>query len=100
MEELAPVVDDAQPVGVAVGGDTDVTAVLDHKAPQADEGFAAGGGKASAEQGVMPLVDYVHVAPGGDEDGAQGGLGHAVHGVQHHLQRPGADGVHIHRPDH
>ena len=44
-------------------------------------------------------MNHVHIAPGGDEDGAQGGFGHAEHGVQHHLQPPGADGVHVHRPD-
>ena len=44
-------------------------------------------------------MDHVHIAPGGDKDGAQRGFGHAEHGVQHHLQPPGTDGVHVHRAD-
>ena len=99
VEELPPVVDNAQPVGVAVGGDADVAAVLQHEVLQANEGLAVGSGEAASEEGVPPLVDYVHVAPGGDENGLESGLGHAVHGVQHNLQPPGADGVHVHRPD-
>ena len=44
-------------------------------------------------------MDYVHIAAGGDENGLQGGFADPVHGIQHHLQTPGADGVHIYGPD-
>ena len=99
MEELPPVVDDSQAVRVPIGGDADVAAVFQHEVLQAYQSLAVGGGKPPAEQGVPPLVNHVHVAPGGDKDGLQGGLGHAVHGVQDHSQPPGTDGVHVHRPD-
>ena len=48
---------------------------------EADAVSVAVGRKASAEEGVVAVVDDVHVAAAGEEDGLKGGLGHAKHGV-------------------
>ena len=44
----------------------------------------------------MPVVDHLHLAAGRLQQGAEGGLGHAVHGIQHHPEIAAADGIHVH----
>ena len=81
MQELRLIVNDTQAVRVAVGGDADVAAVFFHIVRQARQRLEVGRGQPAAEQRVPPLMDDLYVAPGGEQDGLQRCLGHAVHGV-------------------
>ncbi len=81
MEERTLLVDNAQTVGVAVGGNAQIAAVVHHVVAQQLQGVSAGGGHLAAEEGVVLLVDHVHVAPAGQQNGAQAALADAIHGV-------------------
>ena len=81
MDESTVGVDEADAVSVAVGGDAKVIAAFHHHGGQTGQGLGRGGRKASAEEGVVAVVDDVHVAAAGEEDGLKGGLGHAKHGI-------------------
>jgi hypothetical protein len=98
VQKRALVVDDAQPVGVAVRRDADVAAVLQHVVLQLRERLFVRRGQAAAEQRVVPLVDHVHVAARRDEHRLQRRPRDAVHGVEHNLQMARADCVRAHSP--
>ena len=96
---MSLVVDNAQPVRIAVGGDADVGVILQNCRLQCAQRIHIRRGQPSAEQGVVPLMDDAHVAPGRQQNGLQRGAAHAVHGIQHDLQVPATDGVHVHPAD-
>ena len=52
----------------------------------------------TAEEGVVTVIDHVHVTPGGVQDGLQAGQAHAEHRIQHNPQPPFPDRVGIHLP--
>ena len=64
------VVDHAQPVRVAVRGDSQIVVPLHHLVLKHPQGIRRGGRKPSAEQRVVLLVDHVQVAAPGDQNGA------------------------------
>ena len=92
---VALLINDAQPVRVAVGGDAQVGMVIPHGLLQIHQGVRVGGGQMSAEEGVVAVVDGVNVAAGGVEDGHQARQAHAVHGIQHNARPAPADGRHV-----
>ena len=81
MEERALLVDDAQTVGVAVGGNAQIAAVVHHVVAQQLQGVSAGGGHFAAKEGVVLLMNDIHVTPAGQQNGAQAALADAIHGV-------------------
>ena len=89
----APLVDHAQPVRVAVGGDADVGVVLQHRLLEVGQGLRVRRGQVASEEGVVPVVDDVHVAAAGIEDGQKPRQAHAVHRVQHDARAASADGL-------
>ena len=99
MEETAGVVDDSDAVGVPVGGDSDVIAVVCDVILQRFQGVSVGGRELSRKQGVVAAVNGLHIAAGGGEDGLQGSLAHAVEGIQHHPQAGVPDGLHVQAAD-
>ena len=94
-EVVPEVVDDAEPVRVAVGGDAEVCTLIQDRLAQRRERALRGGRHAAAEQRIVAGVDDGDLAAGADEDRLQAGLGHAEHGVQHHGEMGVADGVQI-----
>ena len=91
----AGVVDDAEPVRVAVGGDAEVGAALEHGLAQRGHRPLRRGGHAPAEQRIVPGVDDLDLAAGADQHGLQGGLGDAEHRVEHDLQVRVADHLEV-----
>ena len=89
VEVIAVLVNDAQPVRVAVGGNAQVAPVIHHIGRQHPQRLRAGRGHSSAKKGVMLLVDHVHVAPAGEQNRPQAAEADAVHGIDGHPQ-PGA----------
>ncbi|ETJ03940.1 MAG: hypothetical protein Q605_AUC00769G0003 [Actinomyces urogenitalis DORA_12] len=90
--EVVPlVIDDPQPVGVAVGGDAQVRAALDDGVLECCQGALGRRGHTAAEEGVVALVDDVNLAAGREQDRLQAGLGHAEHGVQDEVEVGVAD---------
>lgn len=55
----------------------------------------AGGGHFAAEEGIVLVVDHVHIAAAGHQDGPQAALADAVHGVYRNAQPGGFDLLHI-----
>ncbi len=82
-------------VGVAVHGQAEIVAPFAHGGDEAGQGLEIRGGGASAEEGIVALVDGGHPAAGFGEDGLQGDAPHAVHGVEDHVQPGLADGLHV-----
>ncbi len=91
VEERTVFVNDAQPVSVAVGSQAQVAVVLHHIIAQQPQSIRTGGGHSAAEQSVMLLVDHVHIAAAGHQDGSQTALADAVHGVNGDAQPGSAD---------
>ena len=89
----AGVVDDAQAVRVPVGGDAQVRTGLDDGVAQGGDGPLSGRGHAAPEQGVVAVVDDIHLAAGGQQDRLQARLGDPEHRVQHDVHVGVADGL-------
>ena len=64
MDKAAFVVDDAQAVCVAVGGDAQIRVLLQHCGPQRAQRLHIRRGQAAAKERVMPLMNDVHIASG------------------------------------
>ena len=96
MQEDAVFINDPQAVRVAVGGDAKIAAVVHHIVGQHLQPLRAGGGHFSAEQGVVLLMDHVHVTAAGQQDGPQAALADAVHGVNGDAQPGPLDLLHVH----
>ena len=92
---VALLVDDAQAIRVTVSGDADVRMVVGDDALQVAQGVRVGGWQMSAEEGIVAVIDDIHIAAGGVEDGHQAGEAHAVHGVQLDAGTAGTDGSHV-----
>ena len=99
MDKASLVVDDAQSVGVAVGGDAEVRVLLQHRSPQRAQRLHIRRGQATAEERVVPLMDDVDVAAGGEQNGLQRRAAHAVHRVEDDMQVAASDGVHVYPTD-
>src|SRR5699024_2592204 len=62
-------------VRVAVGGDAEIRALLEHGLAQRVQAALRRGRHAAAEQRVVPGVDHLDLAAGADQDGLQTRLG-------------------------
>ena len=96
VDELPLVVDDAQTVGVAVGGDAQIAVLVQHQRRQGLQRVHIGGGQLAAEQGVVAVVDDLQIAAAGGQQHAEAGPADAVHGVEADAQRRALDGLHVH----
>ena len=95
-DEPPLVVDNAQPVGVAVGGDAQIAVLVQHQRRQRLQRIHIGCGQLAAEQGIVAVVDDLQIAAAGGQQHTQAGPAHAVHRVKADAQRRFFDGVHIH----
>ena len=81
MENAPFLVDNAQTVGAAVGGNAQIAAVVHHVVAQQLQGVSAGGGHFAAKEGVVLLMNDIHVTPAGQQNGPEAALADAIHGV-------------------
>ena len=95
MKEFALIIDDSQPVRVPVRSDSDVAFAVQNEILQRTQGCRRRRRKLPAEQGIVALMDGVHLTSGGEKDGLDRGFTHAVHGIQGDLQPAAADSLHI-----
>jgi len=95
MKEFALIIDDSQPVRVPVRSDSDVAFAVQDEILQRTQGCRRRRGKFPAEQGVVALMDGVHLTSGCEKDSLDRGFAHAVHGIQGDLQPAAADSLHI-----
>ena len=70
MEKMPLVIDHAQPVRVAVRGDSQIVVPLHHLVLERPQGVRRGSRKPSAEQRVVLLVNHVQITAPGDQNGA------------------------------
>ena len=96
VDELPLIVDDAQTVGVAVGGDAQIAVLVQHQRRQRLQRVHVGGGQLAAEQRVVAVVDDLQIAAAGGQQHAQARPADAVHGIEADAQRRVLDGLHIH----
>ena len=97
---LSVAVDHAQPVPVAVHGDAQIVAAVDHPVAKLAHGALGGGGHHAAEEGVLVPVNLVKGAAGGVQNHGEGVGGGAVHGVKEDAGAPLTDGVGIQHGEH
>ena len=91
----ALLVNDAQAVRVAVGGNAQIAPVVHHIGGKHPQRFLAGSGHSSAKEGVVLIVDHVHVAPAGQQQCAQAVAADTIHGVNGDSQPGTPDGAGI-----
>ena len=82
MNENTLVVHYAYSVRVAVGRYAKVVVVFNHIVRQRAESLFVRRGKATAEEGIVPLVNNVHVAAHCKKYRSYARLAYAVHGVE------------------
>ena len=100
MNIVAIFVDNAQPVRIAVGGHTQVVFAVHHIIGQLFQRALTWGGHFSAKQGVVLLMDHVHIAAASEQNRSQTAVPHAVHGVDGDTQVRLPDLLHIHHAQH